>query len=94
MSLLALQAWLQISMLPKFPAGFLIVVLQGAKVARFEVNQQRWLEESGQCLENVDRTHLVPASGKPVLLKVSRYSERRLILNLQILKNKFAFKVS
>ena len=34
-----------------------------------EVNQQRWFEESGQCLENVDRTHLVLASGKPVLQK-------------------------
>ena len=33
-----------------------------------EVNQQRWLEESGQWLENVD---LVLASGKPVLQKKS-----------------------
>ena len=32
-----------------------------------EVNQWRWLEESGQWLENVDRTHLVLVSGKPVL---------------------------
>ena len=32
-------------------------------------NQQRWLEESGQCLENVDRTHLILASRKPVLKK-------------------------
>ena len=29
-----------------------------------EVNQQRWLEESRQWLENVDRTHLVPAKGQ------------------------------
>ena len=35
-----------------------------------EVNQQRWFEESGQCLENVDRTQLVLASGKPVLQKI------------------------
>ena len=28
-----------------------------------EVNQRRWLEESGQWLENVDQTHLVLASG-------------------------------
>ena len=35
-----------------------------------EVNQQRWLEESGQRLENVDRTHLALASGKLVLQKV------------------------
>ena len=34
-----------------------------------EVNQRRWLEESGQRLENVDGTHLVLASGKPVLTK-------------------------
>ena len=34
-----------------------------------EVNQQCWLEESGQWLENVDQTHLVLASGKPVLQK-------------------------
>ena len=34
-----------------------------------EVDQQHWLEESGQWLENVDLTHLVLASGKPVLQK-------------------------
>ena len=34
-----------------------------------EVNQRRCLEESGQWLENVDPTHLVLASGKPVLQK-------------------------
>ena len=34
-----------------------------------EVNQRRWLEESGLWLENVDRKHLVLASGKPVLQK-------------------------
>ena len=34
-----------------------------------EVNQRRWLEESGQWIENVDRTHLVLASGNPVLQK-------------------------
>ena len=27
-----------------------------------QVNQRRWLEESGQWLENFDRTHLVLAS--------------------------------
>ena len=31
-----------------------------------EVNQRRCLEETGQWLENVDRTHLVLASGKLV----------------------------
>ena len=32
-----------------------------------EVNQGRWLERSGQWLENIDRTHLGLASGKPLL---------------------------
>ena len=35
-----------------------------------EVKQCRWLEYSGLCLENVDRTHLVLASGKPVQQKI------------------------
>ena len=34
-----------------------------------EVNQRRWLEESGQMLENVVPTQLVLASGKLVLQK-------------------------
>ena len=34
-----------------------------------EAYQRRCLEESGQWLENVDQTHLVVASGKPVLQK-------------------------
>ena len=34
-----------------------------------EVNQQRCLEESGQRLENIDRTRLALASGKLVLQK-------------------------
>ena len=38
-----------------------------------EVNQHRWLKESGLWLENVDRNHLVLASGKPLLQKVSVY---------------------
>ena len=29
----------------------------------------QWLEESGEWLEIIDRTHLVLASGKPVLRK-------------------------
>ena len=33
------------------------------------VNQRHYLEESGQWLENVDRTHQVLASGKLVLQK-------------------------
>ena len=35
-----------------------------------EFNQRRWLEESGRQLENVDRPHLVLASGKPVPQKM------------------------
>ena len=34
-----------------------------------EVDQLPWLEESGQWLKNVDRTHLVLARGKTVLQK-------------------------
>ena len=34
-----------------------------------EFNQWRWLEVCGQWLENVDQSHLVLASGKPVLQK-------------------------
>ena len=33
------------------------------------LSDRRWLEESGQRLENVDRTNLVVASGKLVLQK-------------------------
>ena len=34
-----------------------------------EFSRRRWLEEGGQSLENVDRTHLVMASEKLVLQK-------------------------
>ena len=37
-----------------------------------EVNQQHCLETSGQCLENVDRTHLEQASGKLVIQKTKQ----------------------
>ena len=37
-----------------------------------EVNQLHWLEESGQWLENVDRTHLLVTRGKLVLQKLER----------------------
>ena len=42
-----------------------------------EVNQWRWIEESGQWLDNDIQTHLVLASGKPVLQKTdsSRFME-------------------
>ena len=38
-------------------------------IAVAEVNQRRWLEESGEWLENVDPTHLALTSGKPVSQK-------------------------
>ena len=34
-----------------------------------EFNQWRWLEETGQWLENVDQIHPVLANGKPILQK-------------------------
>ena len=46
-------------------------ISQGKNVSVSEVNQWRCLEESGQWLENVDRTHLVLGSGKLVLQKVT-----------------------
>ena len=39
-----------------------------------EVNHWHWLEERVQCLENVDQTHLVPASGRQVLQK--KYAQK------------------
>ena len=49
---------------PAFPKRFQRKIIDVAKVY-----QRRWLEESGQWLENVDPTHLVLASGKPELQK-------------------------
>ena len=48
------------------PSSGKLVLERGMGVKK---NQWRCLEESGQCLENVDQTHLVPASGKLVLEK-------------------------
>ena len=50
---------------PVFPKK----IFRGKIINDAEVTQQRWLEESGQWLENVHQTHLVLASGKPVLQK-------------------------
>ena len=50
--------------IPGFPKNF-----RGKIIVAAEVNQLHWLEESGQWPENVDRTHLVRASGKPVRQK-------------------------
>ena len=41
------------------------------------VNQRCCLEKSGQWLENVDQTHLVLASGKLVVQKVSGSKSNR-----------------
>ena len=45
-----------------------------------EISRRRWLEEGGQRLENVDRTHLVLAAGKLLLQnrfdKLCRNSQR------------------
>ena len=37
-----------------------------------EIYQRRWLEESGQKLENVEQTHLVLDSGKLSTTKTSK----------------------
>ena len=52
-------------LIPSFSENF----FRGKIIDVAEVSQWRWLEESGLWLENVDRTHLVLVSGKPVLLK-------------------------
>ena len=41
-----------------------------------EVNQRRCLEESGQWLENVDRNHLILASGNLELQKIKHKREK------------------
>ena len=43
--------------------------IRGKIIDVAEVNQCCWLEESEHWLENVDQTHLVLASGSPVLQK-------------------------
>ena len=49
-----------------------------------EVNQLRWLEESGQWLENVDRAHPVLVCGKLVLLKPTLTHDLRTLRTLLI----------
>ena len=46
-------------LIPSIPKKFQIKIVDVTVV-----NKQRWLEESGQRLQNVDQTHLVLASGK------------------------------
>ena len=47
------------------------------------LNQRHGLEESGQRLENIDRTHLVLVSGKPVLQK-KYFNAARWPLNIYV----------
>ena len=42
--------------------GALGLILAFPKI-HFEIYRQRWLNESGQRLENIDQTHIVLASG-------------------------------
>ena len=51
-------------------------VFRRKNIAIADVNKQRWLEESGQWLENVDRTHLVLSSGKQVQQKLRYFRTR------------------
>ena len=52
-----------------FVAIFPTCILASLGIDVAEVNQRRWLEESGQRLENVEQTHVVQPSGKSVLQK-------------------------
>ena len=56
------------------------------------VNQHRWLEESGQCFENVNQTHLVLASGKSVLQKSVGFRVINKHLNLHFLSEQFFYR--
>ena len=75
--LLTQQTWVQFLAFPKM---YFVVA---------EINQQHWSEESGQRVENVDRTHLVLASGKPVLQKFSlgKYLAKMMVVGLSELSN-------
>ena len=55
------------------------------------VNQRCWLEEGVQCLENVDRTHLVLSSGKSVLQK--RLQSTKGILQLRVKAKAYQTKI-
>ena len=50
---------------PAASVQFLVLIKTYFNIA--EIDHQRWLVENGQCLENVDWTHLVLACGKIVL---------------------------
>ena len=62
----SIAKWLA-CLLPDPAAPVSIPSIQGEMINVAEVNQRLWLEESGQRLENVDRTHLELASGRRVL---------------------------
>ena len=62
---------------PEFDSQHYQKNFRGKIIDVAEVNQQRWLEESGQRLENVDETHQVLAiSGKFWLVASQLYLKR------------------
>ena len=62
-------AYLHLTQQPQIGFPVFPIFFRGKIIDDAEFNQWRWLEESGQWLENVDRTHLVLAISKPVLQK-------------------------
>ena len=62
-------AFLPLTQQPRFDSQRSQKNFRGKITDIAEVNQRCYLEESGQWLENVYQTHLVLASGKPVLQK-------------------------
>ena len=62
-----------LSQQPRFDSQHSRNCFRGKLIDVAKVDQWRWLEESGQWLENVDQTHLVLASGEPVLQKSWSY---------------------
>ena len=65
-------------------------IFRGKIIDDAEVNQQRWLEEKGQWLENVDRTRLVL---KPVLKKLNQVLRVVKLITPLILKIKISPKL-
>ena len=61
---------------PGFDSQHSRIFFRGKIIDVAEVNQWRWLEESGQWLENVDQNQLVLARGKSVQQKDTNSSMR------------------
>ena len=57
------EAYLLIIQRPRFKSQHSPKNFRGKIIDVADVNQRRWLEESGQWLENVDQIHL-PSTGK------------------------------